>query len=395
MNNTPLHDLQPATLQEKSPSQAIQLLFSQLNPGDVEQFTHAYHTWTLHQQMAQLSLQISLIHQEIDANKEQLHLFQPTTLALSTLAQLQAHGVHNIDLLDRLHTRGETWLDQALQLLEHCERLDLIQGDYTQWCEHALEGAYDWLSSIDEEDLSNAENGIELVTSIHTEETDTPNNTLVNETKALLLRKLFTDTDTSAAEKATEVSIPSQVPPGEEPEVEETHAEDTTPKIENLTEEIPVSPLTLDQQELIIEPSSQEQTHISETPDDTLDDKLTSEEEIAEHKENFTMPEISHLEDSQTPAQEEKEQDSQQVKEQPEAEVSEDSASHETSATSNEADYHEGADTPDTIVQDEAIIIIANEQSNGPNSKEKQGPTRPAKRHGIIRRLIGHFFPKG
>jgi hypothetical protein len=432
MNDAPLQDLQ-----EKSPSLPIHLLFSQLNPNDIEQFTHAYYAWTLHQRVAQLSLQIDLIHQEIDANEERLHLFQPTTLALSTLAQLQAHGVSNIDLLDRLHTRGETWLDQALQLLEHCERLDLIQGDYTQWCEHALEGAYDWLSSIDEEDLTNAENGIDLAFPTSTEKAAIPDNTLANETETLLLRKLFSDTgDLPTHEKATDATIPSQAFPGEEPEVEQIHSEDTSTQAENLSEnlpnEIPVSPLTLDQPELLIEAPAQEQTLTSETPEDTLDDTLAPEEvaeheapaqeqtltsetpedilddtlapeEVAEHEEQETP----YPEDSQSSAQEEKEQDHQPAKEQLETGLAEDSTLHNTIAVSNEAAHDEDAaipDTtahdedaaiPDTTAHDEALIIIANEQSNGPNTKERQEPVRPIRRHSLIRRLVGLFFPKG
>src|SRR5262249_1206841 len=40
------------------------------------------------------------------------------------------------------------WLDLIMQRLDYCEQLDFIQGNYTQWCEHALEGAYDWIDSM-------------------------------------------------------------------------------------------------------------------------------------------------------------------------------------------------------------------------------------------------------
>lgn len=75
---------------------------------------------------------------------------RPSPIALASLAQLQASGVNDSDLLDKMLERGEDWLDHTLQLLRHCEELDVIGGNYTQWCENALEDAYDWIESVNE-----------------------------------------------------------------------------------------------------------------------------------------------------------------------------------------------------------------------------------------------------
>ncbi len=72
-----------------------------------------------------------------------------------SLALLQSHGVNDPDLLDRMFERGEEWLDSTMQRLAYCEQMDFIQDDnYTQWCEHALEGAYNWIGSIHLHDVS-------------------------------------------------------------------------------------------------------------------------------------------------------------------------------------------------------------------------------------------------
>ncbi|HZR42841.1 MAG TPA: hypothetical protein VFB12_22165 [Ktedonobacteraceae bacterium] len=125
-------------------------VFAQLDPQDVEQFYHGFQRWTLQQQILQVKQQIAAIQQEIDENTERMQSVQPSPIALASLAQLQASGVNDVDLLDRMLERGEVWLDYTMQLLERCESLDLIHGDYTQWCEHALEGAYDWIASMSE-----------------------------------------------------------------------------------------------------------------------------------------------------------------------------------------------------------------------------------------------------
>ncbi|GAC1676443.1 MAG: hypothetical protein PVS3B1_16860 [Ktedonobacteraceae bacterium] len=128
--------------------EALHQLFKQLRPEDIEQFYMAYQLWSQRQQVEQLQLQMLTLQNRIADNTAHMERIQPSAIALSTLAQLQGYGVEDIDLLDKMLERGDEWLDHSLQLLERCEQLDLVGGDYTQWCEHALEGAYDWIDSI-------------------------------------------------------------------------------------------------------------------------------------------------------------------------------------------------------------------------------------------------------
>lgn len=136
---------------EKLSNETIDQLFSQLKAEDIEQFYMAYQLWSQRKQVEQLQLQMLSLQQKIAENAAQMAQFQPSAIALASLAQLQACGVEDTDLLDRMLERGEEWLDHSIQLLERCEQLDLIGGNYTQWCTHALEGAYDWLDSITSE----------------------------------------------------------------------------------------------------------------------------------------------------------------------------------------------------------------------------------------------------
>ncbi len=126
----------------------VQAIFSQLRPADVEQFYQSYQYWQLQQRIAQLQAQISTVQQQASENSERMEQVAPGAIALATLVRLQSSGVNDIGLLDRMLERGETWLDSAMQLLEHCEDLKVIDGDYTRWCELALEGAYDWIPSM-------------------------------------------------------------------------------------------------------------------------------------------------------------------------------------------------------------------------------------------------------
>jgi hypothetical protein len=114
-------------------------------------------------------------------------------MALATLVRLQASGVSDIDLLDSMLERGEAWLDHTLQLLEECERLNVIGGDYTRWCQLALEGAYDWITSM-------LEAGPSLPAAVQ------PSNPGEEATEELLLQKLMSDDETLPA-----VSEPTRV----------------------------------------------------------------------------------------------------------------------------------------------------------------------------------------
>lgn len=138
---------------EKLSGQTLDQLFRRLQAEDIEQFYMAYQLWSQRQQIEQLQLQMLDLQRKIDENATSMEQFQPSVIALASLAQLQACGVEDTDLLDRMLERGEEWLDHSIQLLERCEQLDLIGGDYTQWCEHALEGAYDWIDSMTDPNL--------------------------------------------------------------------------------------------------------------------------------------------------------------------------------------------------------------------------------------------------
>ena len=160
-------------------------VFQRLQPREVEQFYKSYHFWLLQRRIQTLYTEANAIQQAIIDNNtlvQQLHL---SAIALASLAQLQASGVSDLDLLDRMLERGETWLDHTMQLLEQCEKLDVIRGDYTQWCEHALEGAYDWIASMEATEAIN-----QLETDAISDEQQTRLHTATEEQ---LLQKLMSD----------------------------------------------------------------------------------------------------------------------------------------------------------------------------------------------------------
>src|SRR5258708_1021667 len=129
-------------------------LFAQLVPQDIEQFYQTYQFWSLQQRIEILQIQVEALQQQIEQNAELMQQVRPSAISLAALARLQASGVEDIALLEKMLERGEMWLDQTIQLLDQCERLDLIHGNYTEWCEHALEGAYNWLHSIREANMA-------------------------------------------------------------------------------------------------------------------------------------------------------------------------------------------------------------------------------------------------
>ena len=131
-------------------------LFAQLNPLDVERFYTAYSLWSTQQRLQTLQTQIDDIHRDIAENTERLEQVHPSALALATLARLQSNGVSDIAILDRMLERGEEWLDRTMQLLEYCEKIGFISDGYTKWCEHALEGAYDWIDSMQEQEAADS-----------------------------------------------------------------------------------------------------------------------------------------------------------------------------------------------------------------------------------------------
>lgn len=134
---------------------SIDAIYARLNQRDIEQFYAGYQRWALQQQIATLETQLDALRGQIAENTERMQEVHPSAIALATLARLQSNGVNDIDLLERMLERGEIWLDRTMQQLDYCEQMEgFICDDYTQWCKHALEGAYDWIDSIQDDNLS-------------------------------------------------------------------------------------------------------------------------------------------------------------------------------------------------------------------------------------------------
>ncbi len=174
-------------------------LFSQLDTQQVETFYKSYQHWQLVQQEGALQEQRAALEQQIIDNEVLMHLTQPSPIALATLTRLQSYGVDDVDLLDTMLERGDTWLDHTLQLLEQCERLDVIHGNYTEWCQHALEGAYEWLDSMPEDEV------LQETQAIHEQTTEAAISD--DTTEALLLQKLMSEDEPVG----TDVSRPSSI----------------------------------------------------------------------------------------------------------------------------------------------------------------------------------------
>ncbi|HJT57264.1 MAG TPA: hypothetical protein VJ761_12265 [Ktedonobacteraceae bacterium] len=166
----------------------LDTIYAQLPQQDVEDFYASYVQWVSQKHLRELQDELVSVQQQIEANAELMQQARPSAIALATLARLQANGVSDIDLLDRMLDRGETWLDATMQRLEYCEQLDdFLSDDYEQWCHHALEGAYDWIDSmrgqVEDQDAS--------------VEVPTPSNedTLTEATEELMLSKLTSNAE--------------------------------------------------------------------------------------------------------------------------------------------------------------------------------------------------------
>ncbi len=175
----------------------VSLLFAQLEPQQVEEFYQHYQHWHKQQRAVALQEQIDVVEQHIINNTILMRNAQPSSIALATLTSLQSYGVEDVDLLDTMLERGEAWLDHTMQLLERCEQLDLIHNNYTEWCQLALEGAYDWLDSVNES----------APTSEQPQDADTQESMQNAATESLLLEKLMSDDDTAR----TPITIPTRL----------------------------------------------------------------------------------------------------------------------------------------------------------------------------------------
>jgi hypothetical protein len=213
----------------------IGAIFAQLNQQEVEEFYFGFQYWNLQRQIEILQIRLGDFRKQIIENTERMQEVQPTAIELATLARLQSIGVSDIDLLDRMLERGELWLDRTMQRLDYLQQLDdFISDDYTQWCQHALEGAYDWIDTVLD---GNVISQPSIVTTSNMIE-DVKEEELIEATEELFLQKISTDEDESLMQEITikRPAIPSahpseSLPPSEEIPV----AQEVAPKIEEAT----------------------------------------------------------------------------------------------------------------------------------------------------------------
>jgi hypothetical protein len=166
----------------------LDAVFAQLTPHAVEEFYAAYQQWSLQQHIRALQQRIDTVRAQQAENELRVQQTRPSAIALAALARLQSNGVSDIELLDALLERGEAWLDQTMQRLDYFEQFDdFIADDYTQWCQGALEGAFDWIDSL--RDSPKSEQEAPLALEAPSEEV--PSNSEDDEdVEALLLQRL-------------------------------------------------------------------------------------------------------------------------------------------------------------------------------------------------------------
>lgn len=175
----------------------IGALFAQLNQQHIEEFNIGYQYWTLQHQIEGLQIHLKDLRKQIIVNTEHILAVQPTAIELATLARLQSNGVSDVEMLDLMLGRGEAWLDRTMQRLDYLEQLDdFIRDDYTQWCQHALEGAYDWIDSVLDGNASSAPATSATTQDIKEEE-------LIEATEELFLQKISNDEDEAPMQEIT------------------------------------------------------------------------------------------------------------------------------------------------------------------------------------------------
>ncbi len=191
----------------------INHVFAHLQPHDVEQFYAVYQQWLRQSTIANLQAQIESLRNQIAENDLRIQQVQPSSIALSIIARLQSNGVTDLNLLDRMLDRGEAWLNSAMQHLDYCELFDFIRGNYAEWCEHALEGAYDWIDSMKEFDVADVANNDKIPTASMTGSTSTgiassqPGEPLNEATEEIFLQKLMSEEDVSLLDTPQGTSI--------------------------------------------------------------------------------------------------------------------------------------------------------------------------------------------
>ena len=256
-------------------SHAFETIFAQLNPQEVEEFYRGYHGWNLQHQIEMLQDRLYDVRKQITENTVRIQELQPTAIELATLARLQSNGVNDVDLPDRMLERGESWLDRTMQRLDYLEQLDdFISDDYTQWCQHALEGAYDWIDSVLDGNTISPPPG--ATTSDTTE--DMKQEGLIEATEELFLQKISTDQDEALVQEIT-VKRPS---------ITTADLEEAAP----LSEAIAAWVEDASTPENVT--PDMEQAH----PDDSTEDTKTSRSEEDDHSENTASEEPLSVESS-------------------------------------------------------------------------------------------------
>jgi hypothetical protein len=242
----------------------LNTIFTHFSPQEVEEFYQFYQLWSLQKKRAEIVAQMHELEEQIAENEAMLKAVSPSAIALAALTQFRASGVDDIDLLDSMLERGDEWLDHTLQLFERCERMDMLEGSATQWCRHALEGAYDWIESMDDINETNETNDSEDDTqlslpAIATDQSFPEVEPLPATTEADFLQKLMSD------DEITEDTF----------ELDSKHEEieyaipHVSPDIEEESE--PTETTILDQTYIIphVPPDIEEESEPTETP--TLD----------------------------------------------------------------------------------------------------------------------------
>ena len=255
-------------------------VFAQLNQQDIEEFYTGYQRWNLQHQLEVLQTRLEDLRKQIDVNTARMQEVHPTALELATLARLQSNGVSDIDLLDRMLEQGELWLDRTMQRLDYLEQLDdFIRDDYTQWCQHALEGAYDWIDSV----LDGNPTSLPLAAASEEEG-------LTKATEELFLQKISDDEDESVMLETTMkrpsiiiADLAESIPSTEDTLVVVEAAptpENTTPVLEEINPVDTISTTDLPAEEVNI------QEH--ET-DEVLPAELSDATDITSVQENATL----------------------------------------------------------------------------------------------------------
>jgi hypothetical protein len=214
---------------------------------------------------------LNYVRKQIIENTERIQEFQPTAIELATLARLQSNGVSDVDLLDRMLARGESWLDRTMQRRDYLEQLDdFISDDYTQWCQHALEGAYDWIDSVLD---GNASAQPSTVTISDTTE-DLKEEKLLEATEELFLQKISTDEDEALMQEITM----------KRPSIITADLQEAVPTSEDISAEVDLASTSENATPILEEAQpvySTEDTKASNSEEGTLTEYTASEEPLS------------------------------------------------------------------------------------------------------------------